>query len=814
MEGLKAEVDRLRAENATLKTENSSLKTENVRLAAKLNVMEKSFADLMGKFGAARAEAAAAAAASGSTGSGQAPLLGAGSGGGNGAQTPPSGLSSLFNKKDKGKTVKHRSKEGGRFGTVGPSSTAMADTFGTAPQRSHSMISEDESTRRRSHTVDSRQLSGQPPLTGRGSSSVISPRDVEAGVLHKAWGVALRDHFDSGVTVPSAVSQLVSHIKQFVLHCDEAPDGKKPVLFAGLTGKEDARLRGLLEFGDGVPPGTPVDASCELLLSFLNSLPDPVIGPEAAQLLAEAAGFTDPDYQLQAVRSVIQSALPYNHRVLLQLLVSILSRMKDAAMDLECALEALSGVLFPTAFQPPPPATRKALLALVASNSDTFPTSNVGVQYMVEKSSHGKMLVKSAEPAAVLALLTHRFTQEPRTWAALLALHARWSGPRELVAELSAQHTRFVQQQAAAQAQPPGTWLQAARLHVLFVAQGLLELCPELFMAEAAWQEVRRASRAWQKECAADGGEPERKLRKWMKAAHKRVTGAHAELQTSLEQLLQLRQEGPGLDFAALVKEVDPKAVAEQMCLIDSVFFRCVPKSELLLCDALSSASVETTAPNWYRMIQSFNAVSQWVVSVVLSASLPSQRAEYIVFFLKIADHLQNVLANYNASYAVISALSDASVERLKLTWSRVSQSFLALHGRLQEVWSVSRNFARYREELHRAKALPPAIPYCGLLSKDLFAVQENNRSDVVESPAGGGSHVNVDKLRLLWDKMEPFVRLQHGPDYARLTRLPAVQCFLLRLGDRSLGGYPFLDPATYKAVSLALEKKAVIAAE
>ena len=43
---------------------------------------------------------------------------------------------------------------------------------------------------------------------------------------------------------------------------------------------------------------------------------------------------------------------------------------------------------------------------------------------------------------------------------------------------------------------------------------------------------------------------------------------------------------------------------------------------------------------NWFRMIQSFNAVSQWVVSVVLSAQLPSQRAEYIVYFLKIADHL------------------------------------------------------------------------------------------------------------------------------------------------------------------------------
>jgi hypothetical protein len=297
MDELKAEVARLAAENAALKADNATLKAENGRLVGKLAVMEKSFADLIGKFGAARAEAAvsgAAAATGGGVGAGTAQPPGAGATGpsGSGAQTPPSALSSLF----KGKTVKHRSKEaGGRFGTMGATPTA-ADTF--AVQRSQSMI-DDDSTRRRSQTVDSRQLGSQGLQSIRVSNTVISPRDVDAEVLHKAWGVALRDHFDSGVTVPSAVSQLVSHIKQFVLHSDDAgamAGGKKGVLFANLPAQEDARLRGLLEFGDSVPAGTPVESSCQLLLSFLNSLPDPVIGPESAQLLVEAHACTDPEY--------------------------------------------------------------------------------------------------------------------------------------------------------------------------------------------------------------------------------------------------------------------------------------------------------------------------------------------------------------------------------------------------------------------------------------------------------------------------------------------------------------------------------------
>lgn len=124
-----------------------------------------------------------------------------------------------------------------------------------------------------------------------------------------------------------------------------------------------------------------------------------------------------------------------------------------------------------------------------------------------------------------------------------------------------------------------------------------------------------------------------------------------------------------------------------------------------------------------------------------------------------------------------------------------------------------------------RAKSIPPAIPYCGLLSKDLFAVQENNRSDVVESPSGGGNHVNVDKLRLIWDKLESFVKLQYTTEYdlffvfekrpkkkklrySRCVPNSAVQAFLLRLGDKQTGGFLFLDPASYKSVSLALEKK------
>lgn len=113
----------------------------------------------------------------------------------------------------------------------------------------------------------------------------------------------------------------------------------------------------------------------------------------------EAFVITDAEYQLHSLRSIIQSVLPYNHRVLLQLLVSILTRMRDANLNLEFALQELSAAIFPSGCTGGDAvgATPKATLALIMSTNESFPTSNAGVQYMVEKSSHGKMMVKSAE---------------------------------------------------------------------------------------------------------------------------------------------------------------------------------------------------------------------------------------------------------------------------------------------------------------------------------------------------------------------------------------------------------------------------------
>jgi hypothetical protein len=126
----------------------------------------------------------------------------------------------------------------------------------------------------------------------------------------------------------------------------------------------------------------------------------------------------------------------------------------------------------------------------------------------------------------LLGIVTHRFTQEPRTTSALLALHSRWlANPIDLLTELTNQHKRFTTTTTTTEEEKKdvsNAWNVTARLHVLFVTQQLLDFSPELFAVESFWQSLRKAARAWQKQCVVDGGEPERKLRKWLKVRSKK----------------------------------------------------------------------------------------------------------------------------------------------------------------------------------------------------------------------------------------------------------------------------------------------------
>ncbi len=89
-------------------------------------------------------------------------------------------------------------------------------------------------------------------------------------------------------------------------------------------------------------------------------------------------------------------------------------------------------------------------------------------------------------------------------------------------------------------------------------------------------------------------------------------------------------------------------------------------------------------------------------------------------------------LQNYNSMFAILGALSNAAVSRLKETWERVRGKALRRYQALEKLMDPTRNMARYRSLLDmqlRQGLSMPIIPLLPLVKKDLTFIQEANPS-------------------------------------------------------------------------------------
>lgn len=115
---------------------------------------------------------------------------------------------------------------------------------------------------------------------------------------------------------------------------------------------------------------------------------------------------------------------------------------------------------------------------------------------------------------------------------------------------------------------------------------------------------------------------------------------------------------------------------------------------------------------------------------------------------------------NFNSAYAIIGALNHPAVARLKFTWERVSKRSMRAYNKVLAFWSTSNNMAKYRAELRRVK--PPAVPYLGLIGKDLFQV-EMGTPTVLSLPEEEEWLLNFHKLRGLAVQFKALSTLQNS---------------------------------------------------
>jgi RAS guanyl-releasing protein 3 len=127
------------------------------------------------------------------------------------------------------------------------------------------------------------------------------------------------------------------------------------------------------------------------------------------------------------------------------------------------------------------------------------------------------------------------------------------------------------------------------------------------------------------------------------------------------------------------------------------------------------------------RSITVFNSISSWVQCMILSKSLPKQRAEIITKFVNVGKHLKK-LNNFNTLMAVIGGVTHSNISRLYKTYSFLSHETKKDLNNLTQLLSNHSNFGLYRKSLQETKN-KFKIPIMGIHLKDLIAWNGNGPS-------------------------------------------------------------------------------------
>jgi stress-induced morphogen len=227
-------------------------------------------------------------------------------------------------------------------------------------------------------------------------------------------------------------------------------------------------------------------------------------------------------------------------------------------------------------------------------------------------------------------------------------------------------------------------------------------------------------------------------------------------------------------DYASGILSHGLPVVAMQMTAIDRYYFESITANEWLDIKrmpsfdtprlsrttsmwSLSSSTLHSTSTTVWestgleKLTERFNLVGQWVASLICCAGNVERAATLIENMIGLANELY-LLNNFHSSLAVITALSNPSVLRLKDTWKLVSTACKDILKNLEALFDPVRNFMRYREKL---KSVTSAVPLLMLVCKDIYQIK------VTQPKFQELGLLNFDRSKMLYDVLAPIMRFQ-----------------------------------------------------
>ncbi|UPX15006.1 cell division cycle- protein [Ascochyta rabiei] len=218
-------------------------------------------------------------------------------------------------------------------------------------------------------------------------------------------------------------------------------------------------------------------------------------------------------------------------------------------------------------------------------------------------------------------------------------------------------------------------------------------------------------------------------------------TPGAAPLMTSVEQ----RSRGPDMPTKRLVLtlsaqtpqpilpkhmkklkflDIDATEFARQLTIIESKLYGKIRPTECLnkTWQKKLAPGEPDPAANVKALILHSNQLTNWVAQMILTQQDVKRRVIVIKHFVNVADKCRS-LNNFSTLTSIISALGTAPIHRLNRTWSAVNQRSMGVLESMRKLMGSTRNFAEYRDTLHRAN--PPCIPFFGVYLTDLTFIED-----------------------------------------------------------------------------------------
>uniref|UniRef100_A0A6B2LG31 Ras-GEF domain-containing protein n=1 Tax=Arcella intermedia TaxID=1963864 RepID=A0A6B2LG31_9EUKA len=227
------------------------------------------------------------------------------------------------------------------------------------------------------------------------------------------------------------------------------------------------------------------------------------------------------------------------------------------------------------------------------------------------------------------------------------------------------------------------------------------------------------------------------------------------------------------------------------MALYYSDMFRKIARSDLMH----RSWTDPKKGTHFYAMIEHSNNFCFWLQNRILDMDglsveeLNQQRTSTVVFFLEVANKCVE-LGNFNGAMVIHAGLNAKSVSRLNFIWDNLPKKSNKILQNLNDLFSFERNYHSYREKFAESKANGPAIPYLGIVSKDVFAVEESNPTTLENGL------INFHKFRMLFSHVQEIEKLQKNQytypktkfyDYLSISIIPFDTNYLYELSLKVL---------------------------